>query len=111
MGLSWEEAQQLVGARYVEKYDWRALNTGESASQAKVSKAHAVPHSLSEILINALKLLANQQEDGDSPMQTVLTGLCERSRKGFYGGLEKLHKSGQSLCLGSRSSEGRFKVF
>ena len=33
--------------------------------QAKVFKAHAVPQGLCVNLINALKLLANQQEDGD----------------------------------------------
>ena len=55
----------------VEKYDWRQPNrllvvqTGESVEQAKVFKAHAVPRGLRENLINALKLLANQQEDGD----------------------------------------------
>ena len=54
-----------------ERYEWRALNrllvvqTGVSASQAKVFKAQAAPQGLCEHLINALKLLANQQEDGD----------------------------------------------
>ena len=41
------------------------LQTGESFEQAKVFKAHAVPQGLCGHLINALKLLANQQEDGD----------------------------------------------
>ena len=56
-----------------EKYEWRAPNrllviqTGASASQAKVFKAHAVPQGFCENLINALKQLANQQKDGDSP--------------------------------------------
>ena len=36
------------------------VQTGGSASQAKVFKAHAVPQGLCENLINALKLLANQ---------------------------------------------------
>ena len=40
-----------------------------------------------ENLINALKLLANQQKDGDSPIQSVVTGFCERSRKGIMEGL------------------------
>ena len=39
------------------------------------------------ILINALKLLANQQTDGDSPIQSIVTGLHERSRKGIMDGL------------------------
>ena len=38
-------------------------------------------------LIHALKLLANQQEDGDSPIQSIVTGQHERSRKGIMDGL------------------------
>ena len=63
------------------------VQTGESASQAKVFKPHAVPQGLCDNLINAHKLLANQQKDGDSPIQSVVTGLCERSRKGIVEGL------------------------
>ena len=50
-----------------EKYDWREPNrllvvqTGESVNQVKVFKAHAVHQGLCGNLINALKLLANQQ--------------------------------------------------
>ena len=39
------------------------------------------------IWINALKLLANHQKDGDSPIQSIVTGLHERSRKGIMDGL------------------------
>ena len=52
------------------KYEWRAPNrilvveTDESVSQAKVFKAHAVPQGSCGNLINALKLLADQQERG-----------------------------------------------
>ena len=54
-----------------ENFDRRAPNrllvvqTGESVNQAKVFKAHAVPQGVCGNLINALKMLANQQEDGD----------------------------------------------
>ena len=60
-----------------EKYDWRHRNkllvvqTGESFEQAKVFKAHAVSQGLCENLINALKLLASQQEDGDGSYRTL----------------------------------------
>ena len=70
-----------------EKYDWKQPNrllvvqTGESVEQAKVFKAHAIPQNLCENLINALKLLANQQEDG------VVTNLGKGSRKGLTDGL------------------------
>ena len=45
------------------------MQTSESASQAKVFRAHAVPQGLCENLIDALKLLANQQEDGGRPTE------------------------------------------
>ena len=63
------------------------VQTGVSASQAKVFKAHAVPQGVCEHLVNALKLSANQQKDGDSPVQSSVTGLCERNRKGVMEGL------------------------
>ena len=65
------------------------VQTGADASQAKVFKAHAAPQGLSENLINALKLLANQQTDGDSPMQGIVTGLHEKSRQGIMEGLRR----------------------
>ena len=43
-------------------------------------------------LINALKLFANQQKDGDSPIESIVTGLCERSRKGIMEGLRNFIK-------------------
>ena len=38
-------------------------------------------------MINALKLLTNQQEDGDGFLQNIVTNLCEESRKGLTEGL------------------------
>ena len=78
----------IGGARSVEKTTtWREPNrllvvqTGESVNQAKVFKAHAVPQGLCGNLIDALKLLANQQEDGDGLTQNIVTNLGEESRK------------------------------
>ena len=76
-----------------EKYDWKQPNrllvvqTGKSVNQTKVFRAHAVPQGLCGNLINALKLLGNQQEDGDGLMQNIVTNLCEVSRKGLTEGL------------------------
>ena len=39
--------------------------------------------------MNALKLLANQQKDGDSPLMRVVQGLQERSRLRVMDGLRK----------------------
>ena len=69
-----------------EKYYWKQPNrllvvqTGESFEQAKLFKAHAVPQGLCGNLINALKLLANQQEDGDGLLQNSVRGAEKVSR-------------------------------
>ena len=89
---------QLVVARSVEKEmigerptGRPVVQTGVSASQAKVFKVHAAPQGVCENLINALELLANHQKDGDCPVQSSARGLRERSRKRHYGGTEKLY--------------------
>ena len=97
-----EEALQLVGAACGGQYDWRAPNRillvqfGVNANEAKARRAHAAPLGLCDNLNNAPKLLANQQKDGDSPIQSIVTGLHERSRRGIMDG----DSSGQSLCGG-----------
>ena len=52
--------------------------------QAKAFKAHAVPQGLCANLINALKLLANQQEDGDGLLQNIVK---DQEQKRSYGRL------------------------
>ena len=42
-----------------------------------------------QILINALKLLANQQEDGDGLLLNIVTSLGKGSRKGLTDGLRE----------------------
>ena len=80
------------------KYDWRAPNwllvvhTCESASQAKGFQSACGTAGPMRNLINALKLLANQQEDGDSPIQSIVKVLCERNRKGTTEGLRNFIK-------------------
>ena len=64
-------------------------STQQDFSRAKVFKAHAAPLCLCDNLINALKLLANQQKDGDSPIQSIVTGLQDKSRKGIMDGLTR----------------------
>ena len=64
-----------------------------SASQANVFNARAVPQGLCENLINALKLLAKQQKDGDSPIQSIVASFCERNTQRNYGGRDKHHLS------------------
>ena len=70
--------------------EWRAperilvVQLGTNEDEAKVFRARAVPQGLCENLTNALKLLVNQQRDGDSP--NIVTGLRERSRGGVMNG-------------------------
>ena len=63
-----------------------------NAYEAKVLKAHAAPLELCDNLINEVKLLANQQKDGDSPIQSIVTGLHESSREGIMEGLRSFIK-------------------
>ena len=78
-----------------EKYDWKQPNrllvvqTGESANQAKVFRAHAVRQVLCGNLINALTLLVNQQQDGDGLIQNIVTNFGEGSRKDLTEGVKK----------------------
>ena len=90
---------------------WSYRSVRTNASQEKVFKA--APQGLCENLINVLKLLANQQSDGDSPVQSVVTGLHERSRKGTMDGLRKnVEIDNHSAVDVGQLSEGRrpFKV-
>ena len=83
--------------------------------QAKVLKAHAVPQGLCENLINALKLLANQPKNGDSPVQSIVAKLCETNRKGIMDGLRNFIEVDNHSALdvgdlkkGTRSFEVRW---
>ena len=55
---------------------------------------------LCDTVINALKLLANQQKDGDSPIRSIVTGLHERSRKGIMEGPRSFIKEDKPSCGG-----------
>ena len=77
--------QRLVGFcekihKVVVRDLWRKvrLEATEQArgctEQAKGFKAHGVPQGLCANLVNALKLLANQQKDGDGLLQNVVKG-------------------------------------
>ena len=62
------------------------VQLGANAHEAKVFRSTCSAFGeLCDNLINALKLLANQQKDGDSPNQSIVTGLHERSRRGIMG--------------------------
>ena len=88
------------------------IQLSTNANEAKVVKAHAAPLELCDNLVNALKPLANQQNDGDSPIESIVTGLHEKSRKGIMDGLTGFikvdnHSAGAvdvgGLCGGTKS--------
>ena len=89
------------------------MQTGESVYQAKVFKAHVVPESLCAKLINALKLLANQQEDGDGLLQNIVTNLGKGSRKGLTDGLRDFINvnNNRALLLESYTEAREFTKF
>ena len=86
--------------------EWRALDRilvvqiGVNANEAKVYKAHAAPLGLCDNVIHALKLLANQQKDGDSPIQSIVTGLHERSRRDIMDGLRRFVQADNHSSVG-----------
>ena len=71
------------------QYDWRApdrtlvIQLGADANRAKVFKALAAPLGLCDNLVN-VKHLANEDQDGDRPIQSIVTGLHEGSRRGIH---------------------------
>ena len=69
------------------------MQLGTNENEAKVFRAHAVPQGLCENLIDALKLLANQQTDGDSPIRNIIMGLKEKCRERIKNGLRSFTAS------------------
>ena len=64
-------------------------------------------------LINALKLLANKQEDGDGLIQNTATNLCEESREELTNGLrESIQVDNHRALQQGHQNEGmgKFKV-
>ena len=115
----WGKKTQRGGAQFLKKVRLEAteqlwvVQTGESFEQAKVFKSHAVPQGPCANLINVLKFLANQQEDGDAFLQNIVTNLGKGSRKGFTAGLREFMKVDieRALDVGARRrGTGTFKV-
>ena len=81
-----------------ETYDWKephsllVVQTGESDNQATVFEAHAALEGLCGNLIDALKLLANLQQDGDCFMQNIVTPALSGEQEGPTNGLRDFKK-------------------
>ena len=97
------------------QYDWRApirilvIQLSANPNEVKVFKAQATPLGMCDNLVNELKVLANQQRDGHSPIKSIVTGLLhERSRKGIMDGLRNFievdyHNAVGGLRRGTKS--------
>ena len=74
------------------QYDWRAPNRvlviqdSVDPCEASVFRAHAAPQGLCDNLINSLKLLTNQQRDGDSPVGSIVKGFRVKKSHRFVDG-------------------------
>ena len=89
------------------------MQLGANEDGAKFFRAHAVPQGRCENLINALKLLANQQKDGDNPIQNIIMGLKEKCKERITNGLRSFIASDNYSAVGSgnlRRGHGVFKV-
>ena len=102
-----------------EKYDWRQPNRLWSCNQVKeLSRRKSSKHmrylrACAQNLINALKLLANQQENGDNLPENIVTNLGKGSTKNLTEGLRDFIKvdSHRALELGEvRRGTGTSKV-
>ena len=67
------------------------VQIGANAIEAKVFRAHAAPQGLCDNLINALKLLANQQKDGDGPIQKHCRRPAREKSERHHGWAKELH--------------------
>ena len=96
---------------------WRAPNRilvkqdSTDHREAKVFRAHAAPQGTCDNLINALKLLTNQQKDGDRSVGKMVTGLLERSRSRTMDGLRKFiaEDNHEAVKVGDLHRETRSK--
>ena len=77
---------ELYSSQRVQ-FDWKAPNRvsvvqdSVDPGEAKVFRAHAAPPGVCDNWINLLKLLTNQQKDGDSLVESIVTRLLEKTRK------------------------------
>ena len=75
--------------------NWKAPNRvlviqdSTDRREAKVFRAHAAPNGVCDNLINALRLLANHQKDGDNPVNMDVQGFLKKSRFKIVDGLRR----------------------
>ena len=83
----WKEREDDAGGIF-ERVCEGACKTG-----GRVFRARAAPQGMCDNLINALKLLAHQQQDVDSPVKMVVPGLLERKSPWNNGRAQEVYCS------------------
>ena len=99
---------RMMGKRTICTWDVGILLPRKSKSTYKQVIVLSRPrYSKHMQLVNALKLLANQPEDGDGLLQNIVTNLRKESRKGLTDGLREFIRidSGRALDVGYLNRE------
>ena len=78
------------------KGSW-SYKTARDHREAKVFRAHGAPQGTCDDLINALKLLTNQQKDGDSPLQKIASCLLEKKPQQNFGRAQEVSHPGRNF--------------
>ena len=91
------------GARFVAVSMIGGLRTGffvvqysTNRREAKVFRAHAAPQGMCDNLTNSVKVLTNQQKDGDSPVENYCYRCKGKESQRYYGSAQEVHRSEQS---------------
>ena len=87
------------------------MQFGLNDEEAKVFRAHPVQQGLCEHLINALKLLANEQTDHNSTIRSIVTGFMKKSRKRHMNGLRNFIEADNHSAVDVGSLAQRHKAF
>ena len=72
--------RQVVASTIRNPTSVLVIQASKDRNEAKVFRAQAPPKGTCENLVNALKLLANHQQNGDSPVNMMVQGFSEKCR-------------------------------
>ena len=91
------------------QYNWRnpnrilVIQESTNRQEAKVFRTHAPQHGVCDTLFNALKLLVNQYQDGDSLVRVLVEGFHASSRLKMMDEIQKFIKmdNHEAIRIGS----------
>ena len=84
------------------QHDWKAprrLLVAHFSANTNLSEGVQSARNICDNVINAFKLSANQQKDGDSPIKCIVTCLHWKSRRGIMDGLESFIDAGNRSAV------------